>query len=100
MILYFVSDEDEEEMREILDNLHNICSLREGSMPMSRGMGLSWAMLDAIAPDAENDLVTELVDKVNRFEPRASVESVTFKHSDDGEMIATIEIERIRDGNY
>ena len=98
MNLAFKTQDDSEEIREIVKNLEVICSVREGSIPMARGLGLNWTALDDVPMDMENEYATDLIAKVEAFEPRVIVEECTFEHSPDGETTATAIIRRA--GSY
>lgn len=75
---------------EISKCINNIISIPAGSIPLSRGMGISWTNLSKIPPDMENDIATEIVEKVEAYEPRVSVSEVTFTYDNDGMAIANI----------
>lgn len=95
MNFHFKSEEETEEMRNILKCLYNLCSIPEGSMPCARGIGLSWTSLSEILPDMENDYATEIISKVNQFEPRVKVIQVSFSQNEElGSIDVLIEIER------
>ena len=74
--------------------LENILNIPEGSIPLSRGMGLKWNVLSKIPPDMENDIATDIVEKLERYEPRVSVKEVTFSYQEDGEVLINIHIEK------
>lgn len=75
--------------------LENILNIPEGSIPLSRGMGLRWTGLSKIPPDMENDVATDIVEKLERYEPRISVKEVTFSYQKDGEVTVNIRIEKM-----
>jgi phage baseplate assembly protein W len=89
----FFSDDQSEEMNDILYCLRNILSIPEGSIPLSRGLGLDWNNISTVAEDLENDYATDIMEKVEEFEPRVEVTEVEFKHDSDGETNVNITIE-------
>lgn len=82
-----------DQTRDILRNLNNIFSIPEGTLPLMRGLGLSWDNLSKIPPDLENDIVTDIVGKVAKYEPRVAVSSVEFEHSADGKTVLSVYLE-------
>lgn len=74
--------------------LANIMNIPRGSIPLGRGIGLAWANLSQIPPDAENDVATDIIENIEQYEPRVSVSEVTFGYDNDGEMTAAVFIEK------
>ena len=68
------------QIQDISRCLTNILNIPEGSIPFSRGLGLSWANLSQIPADMENEYATEVIEKVEEFEPRVSVRDVSFSY--------------------
>lgn len=85
----FTSDE----IPEISKCLENLLNIPEGSIPLARKMGVSWANLSRIPADMENEYATELIEKVEEFEPRVSVSEVTFSFEAET-VVANITFER------
>lgn len=85
---------DSSEAEEIKRNVRNICSIPAGSIPLARGLGLTWANLSQVPIDLENDYATELIEKVEKYESRERVEEVTFSHDKQGYTTARITLER------
>lgn len=83
------SDETQDMMRSI----YNLLSIPKGSIPLAREMGISWGNLSKIPPDMENDIAVEIVELLEKYEPRAAVEEITFEYNSDGEVYATIKLE-------
>lgn len=75
-----------DEVREILQNVRMILSTRKGSVPMDRDFGLTWEHVDKPMPVAEMLMRSEVIDAVERYEPRARVTSVDFAEDLDGAM--------------
>ncbi|MEG0216061.1 MAG: hypothetical protein RR685_08005 [Hungatella sp.] len=96
----FISGDERVDIQDIHRCLMNILSIPEGSIPLARGLGLRWANLSQMPPELENDMATEIVEKVERSEPRVSVNEVLFSYDTDGMVTVTIELEGgIMDGN-
>lgn len=89
----FTTDDKSEEMTDAIRCLENILSIPEGSIPLNRGIGLSWASLSSVPEDIENDYATELMEKVEEYEPRVRVTDVQFTHSESGSASASIQAE-------
>lgn len=90
----FLDEVDKSEIKDILRNLNNIFRLSEGTVPLIRSLGLSIDNVSKIPVDLENDIATDIVAKVEIFEPRVSVSSVDFKYTNDGETKIKVYLER------
>jgi len=93
MELNFMSENNSQKMQDIIRCLTNLLSIPSGSIPLSRRLGLDWANLSKIPQDMENDIATNIVGKVDEFEPRVSVSEVTFSYDEDGMATANILLE-------
>ena len=89
----FTTNDKSEEMTDAIRCLENILSIPEGAVPLNRGLGLSWASLSSVPEDIENDYATELMEKVEKYEPRVRVMDVQFVHSGNGSTSASIQVE-------
>lgn len=76
----------EGEVREILQNVRTILSTRKGSVPLDRDFGLTWEHIDKPLPVARMLMRSEVIDIIERYEPRAQVESVDFEETPTDEM--------------
>lgn len=90
----FISEGKISEIRDICRCLTNILSIPAGTIPLARNLGISWSNLSKIPRDAENDIAVEIIEKIERYEPRVSVSEVTFDYDNDGGMVANIIIEK------
>lgn len=90
----FLDEVDKSEIKDIFRNLNNIFRLSEGTVPLIRSLGLSIDNVSKIPVDLENDIATDIVAKVEIFEPRVSVSSVDFRHTNDGETKIKVYLER------
>lgn len=77
----------QEEYEDIKRCLETLLSIREGSQPLDREFGIN---LDGIAgypvDIARNMLSLEIIEKVERYEPRATVESIEYEETMDGSL--------------
>lgn len=88
----FISDDKSEELNSIIDCLGNILAIPEGSVPLNRGLGLKWSSLSSVPEDLENDYATDLMQKVEAWEPRVEVSSVKFEYGDGGVVTVNVQI--------
>lgn len=87
---FIITSSEISNIDEIAKCINNITSIPAGSIPLSRGMGINWVNVSKIPPDMENDIATEIVEKVEAYEPRVSVSEVTFTYDNDGMATANI----------
>lgn len=71
------------EVAEILQNVRTILSGFVGSAPLHRDFGLSWEHLDKPLPVAYTLLQASVIEAIEEFEPRATVQSVEFEDTSD-----------------
>ena len=90
----YKGDFSPDQIREISRNLTNLFCIPEGSIPLNRGLGLSWQTLSQIPPDMENDYAVDLIEKAEKFESRASVEEVAFRYDGEGNVTVDVVMER------
>ena len=74
------------EVREILQNVRTILSTRKGSVPLDRDYGLTWDHVDKPIQTAQMLMRSEIVDEIERYEPRAKVVSIEFDENIEGVM--------------
>lgn len=90
----FKSAENSEVMQDIMRCLNNIIAVPEGSLPLMRGLGLDWDVVSDLPEELENEYATDLIEKVEEWEPRVSVENVEFEHDGEGGVKVNIELGR------
>lgn len=71
---------------EILQNVRTILATRKGSVPLDRDFGISWDNVDQSLPAAKMLMRSEVIDAIERYEPRAKVTSVDFAEDVEGAM--------------
>ncbi|MBI9112241.1 GPW/gp25 family protein [Maridesulfovibrio ferrireducens] len=86
---------------EILQNVRTILSTIKGEVPLDRTFGLSITYLDRPIPEAMAAFSGEIVEEVERQEPRISVTRVKFlpkeKDAMQGRLYPVVRI-KIKDG--
>lgn len=63
---------------EIVQNVRTILTTRRGDVPLDRDFGLTWEHIDKPVNVAEVLMRSEIIDVLERYEPRCRVLSVTF----------------------
>jgi len=77
-----------EEFADVMLCLQTLFSVRAGSQPLDRDFGLDYdGTVGAPLPEAENRLSVEIYQKVERYEPRAEVDNITFTSSSEGLLV-------------
>lgn len=66
-------------MEEILQNIAIILATPKFSVPLDRGFGLQQEFLDKPHSVAKTLIVTDVLDAIEKYEPRAKVVEVTFE---------------------
>lgn len=85
-------------VEEVTQNLTMIVSTLKNTVPLDRDFGLSARFLDKPIPVAEAVLVSEILDAIEKYEPRTEVLGISFEHNDrTGKLIPRLEVE-ITDG--
>lgn len=88
----------ESTVEEVLQNVSVIISTPKFSVPLDRGMGLAQRFLDKPIQVAQSILISEVMDAIEEYEPRAEIENVTFELGDrPGLLIPVVEV-NITDG--
>lgn len=70
------------EVAEILQNVRTILNTRIGSVPLDRELGISWEHLDKPMHIAKTQMMVDVIDALERHEPRVRVKEVRFDESD------------------
>lgn len=66
------------EAEEIIQNVRTILTTRRGSVPLDRAFGIDTALIDLPVTAIKGRLTTEIIEAVERFEPRVEVKEVKF----------------------
>ena len=74
------------ETEEILQNVRTVLTTFKGTVPLDRDFGISVEYVDKPLPVAQTLMQAAVIDAIEEFEPRATVESVTFDENIDDAM--------------
>lgn len=83
---------DEALRREIIRNVQTILATPLGTCPLYRDFGLNTVYLDYPLDVARNLMAVEVIEAVERWEPRVQVKDVTFEASVEGKLKAKVVI--------
>ena len=61
---------------EVMQNVRTILATRRGTVPLDRALGISWDHLDAPLPVAKIHTMSDVIDALRAYEPRAVIENV------------------------
>ena len=78
---------------EVLHNVAMIVSSPIFSVPLDRGLGLAQRFIDKPIQVAQSILISEVLDAVEEYEPRAEVTNVTFEKGETpGLLVPVLEV--------
>ena len=81
----------QEEVADIKRCLETLLSIRAGSQPLDRNLGIDCDSVVGYPLDvAKNMLTLEIIEKIHTYEPRAEVDFIEFKTGNDGQLIPHI----------
>ena len=81
------------ERDEIIRCIQNLALTPSGTVPLDREFGLDTSFMGMPIETAKNLLAIELINKIDRYEPRASVKEVDMTGSMDGQIRIRVVIE-------
>lgn len=88
-----------EEFADIRQCLETLLSIQEGSQPLDRELGINFDGIVGYPMDvARNMLSLEIIEKVERYEPRVEVDSIDFEDNTDGLLCPHIHFIRAKEG--
>lgn len=77
----------EAEFADVKQCLETLLSIRAGSQPLDRNLGINLDDIVSYPLDvARNMLALEIIEKVNTYEPRVEVEDIEFEGNTDGQL--------------
>jgi phage baseplate assembly protein W len=86
---------------EIVQNVRTILSTIKGTVPLDRAFGVTGEYIDLPQPAAQALFAAEIVDEVEKQEPRVKVTSLSWQQSNaeamDGKLVPVVRI-RIKEG--
>ena len=84
-----------EEFRDVMQCLQTLLSIRAGSQPLDRELGIDYdSAIGYPLNVAENMVALEIIEKINTYEPRVKVNSVRFEVNTDGQMIPHVHVSK------
>lgn len=84
------SDEEMEDLADIISGIAFLCGTMAGTYPMNRDFGLDPDIIGNPLPVATDILDNEIREKIARFEKRVEVDEISFSYDDDGGVCAHI----------
>jgi phage baseplate assembly protein W len=78
---------------EIAENINNIISTPEGTVPFDRKFGIDVSLLDEPVNLAQGLITVEIIRKVQLYESRVNVKEVTFITDDNNNLIPKVRVE-------
>ena len=76
-----------EEFADIKQCLETLLSIRAGTQPLDRDLGIDLDSIVGFPLDvARNMLSLEIIEKVETYEPRVEVDSIDFENNTDGQL--------------
>lgn len=100
--LYVSGDSDgftPEEFEDIKMCLETLLSIRAGSQPLDRDFGIDYDKIVGYPLDvAKNMISLEIIEKIERYEPRVAVDSVEFTGDADGQLRPRIHFIKASEG--
>lgn len=84
---------------EILQNARTILATTTNSVPLDRDIGIDSKLVDLPLPIAQAKLSAEIIDKLQRFEPRIEVTRVKFSGDGNTGKLAPAVYIKIKDGD-
>ncbi len=86
---------------EVLQNVAIIVSTPKFSVPLDRGLGLAQRFIDKPIQVAQSILISEVLDAVEEYEPRAEVTNVTFEAGEmPGLLVPVLEVNIVDNEEY
>lgn len=77
---------DEAQRQEIIRNVQTLLATPIGTCPLYRDFGLNTTYLDRPLSIAQNLMVVEVIEAIEKWEPRVQVKEVTFEPDQEGKL--------------
>lgn len=84
------------EQDEVIRCIQNLALTPAGTVPLDREFGVDISFLGMPIKTAKNILAIELINKIDKYEPRASVKEVDMTGTVDGQIKIRMVIESAR----
>ena len=77
----------EEELNDINECVSNLLSTIAGEQGLDRNFGIETReIMDAPTEEAENLIALEIIEKIDKYEPRVEVDDIEFEYNGEGKM--------------
>lgn len=83
-------------LTEIMQNVRTILATQKGSVPLDREFGVDTVFLDEPAPVAMTRAVPEIIEAVEKYEPRVKVTGVEWVQLNEGDAMDGKLVPRVR----
>ena len=80
------------EVTEILQNVRTILATTKGTIPLDREFGIDGSVIDMPTMRAQAYLTNEIFQAIRRYEPRVSIDNITFDGDISGKLIPKVVI--------
>ena len=78
----------EEELNDINECVSNLLSTIAGEQGLDRNFGIETReIMDVPTEEAENLITLEIIEKIDKYEPRVEVDDIEFEYNGEGRMI-------------
>lgn len=77
---------NEAQRREIIRNVQTLLATPKGTCPLYRDFGLNTTYLDHPLTIAQNLMAVEVIEAIEKWEPRVQVKEVTFEPDQEGKL--------------
>ena len=83
-------------IEEITQNVATILLTPKGSVPLDRAFGTSWMFVDRNTPAAESRIVSDVLDALEKYEPRIKIKEITFETNEmTGQIVPRLEVDLV-----
>ncbi len=79
-------------VEEVIQNVRTILSTVQYEIPLDRGFGLPGSIVDMPMQQAQAVLSSAIFTQIRKYEPRATVKSLTFQQDLTGKLIPKVEV--------
>lgn len=80
------------ELEEILQNVRTILATPVGCVPLDRAFGVDASYLDKPMEKAKAMMISEVISKVQEYEPRVTVTAIDFTADIDGHLWPEVQV--------
>lgn len=80
------------DVNEILQNVRTILATTKGTIPLDREFGIDGSVIDMPTMQEQAYLTNEIFQAIRRYEPRVSIDNITFDGEITGKLIPKVVI--------